>query len=284
MAIKIFIGVVIFLVACGLAFLAYVGFTNKKKFTGVVATLLALVAVVALCIVPASIHQVNEGEVAVVKEFGKAIDTRNPGIHFDLCVTRSYQYYDAKVQSIEMDSPTYSSDAQLIDLAISFQYKIMPDKLLNIIAEYGSIEALNTRISKVVLDKTKSVFSSYTAMNIIAERSSMSERVEEVLRSAIDESYYITVTEVAVSNIDFSDVFEKAVEEKMVAEQTKLKAQYEAEATLVAAEAEAKANQIISNSITDELLKMEEIEARKKHGWITVNGADAVVVDTTNEE
>lgn len=39
------------------------------------------------------------------------------------------------------------------------------------------------------------------------------------------------------------------------------------------------ANRIISESITDELIKMTEAEARKKHGRVTVQGADAVVAD-----
>ena len=59
-----------------------------------------------------------------------------------------------------------------------------------------------------------------------------------------------------------------------------LEAQAEADAKIIAAEAEAKANKIIANSITENLLKMEEMEARKKHGWITVKGANTVVTDS----
>ena len=45
------------------------------------------------------------------------------------------------------------------------------------------------------------------------------------------------------------------------------------------AEAEAKANKLKSESITDELIKMTEAEARLKHGWVTVNGTSTVVTD-----
>ena len=58
-----------------------------------------------------------------------------------------------------------------------------------------------------------------------------------------------------------------------------LQAEADAKAKIVAAEAEAKANKILSDSITDNLLKKEEMEARKKHGWITVSGAGTVVTN-----
>lgn len=36
-----------------------------------------------------------------------------------------------------------------------------------------------------------------------------------------------------------------------------------------------------SDSITDNLIRMKEAEAREKHGWVTVNGAGSVI---TNKE
>ena len=45
------------------------------------------------------------------------------------------------------------------------------------------------------------------------------------------------------------------------------------------AEAEAKANKVIAASITEELIKMEEMEARKKHGWVEITGGATVVKD-----
>ena len=49
--------------------------------------------------------------------------------------------------------------------------------------------------------------------------------------------------------------------------------------TITNAQAEAEANRIVSDSITDNLIKMKEAEAREKHGWVTVQGADTVVTE-----
>lgn len=61
------------------------------------------------------------------------------------------------------------------------------------------------------------------------------------------------------------------------AETDKVKAQTEADVKMIEAQAEADANKVLSESITPELIQMKEAEARLKHGWITVQGADTVV-------
>ena len=50
---------------------------------------------------------------------------------------------------------------------------------------------------------------------------------------------------------------------------------------IIKGEGEAKANKAKSDSITDNLIRMKEAEAREKHGRVTVNGAGSVI---TNKE
>lgn len=59
-----------------------------------------------------------------------------------------------------------------------------------------------------------------------------------------------------------------------------IQAENDAQIKIKRAEAEAAANKILAASITDELIRMVEAEARKEHGWITVQGADAIVKDS----
>lgn len=47
---------------------------------------------------------------------------------------------------------------------------------------------------------------------------------------------------------------------------------------VIKSEGEAKANKVKSDSITDNLIRMKEAEAREKHGWVTVNGAGSTIV------
>ena len=71
---------------------------------------------------------------------------------------------------------------------------------------------------------------------------------------------------------------------KLEAETKLIKAQADADANLIKAQAEADANRVLSESITENLIKMKEAEAREKHGWIEVTGADSVVVADNNQK
>lgn len=202
---------------------------------------LALIFVLLLVIVPLSIHIVDTGEVAVVKLMGEAKDVKTAGMHFDLWFVTQYDIYDSKVQNVEINTSAYSSDAQTMDIAMTLQYQISTENAIDIAKQYGNLDALQSRIEAIAIEKTKSVLSSYKAMDIISDRASMSPKVEESIIEAITDEYYVTVSTVVLTNIDFSDAFEKAVEEKMIAEQKKLQAEYENDMKVAAAEAEAQA-------------------------------------------
>ena len=259
---------------------------GKLKFVFIA---LALIGVLAFVIVPPSLKTVQTGEVAVVKHLGLAKEVKTPGTYFSFWLTDTYDYYDTKVQNVDITTAAYSSDAQTMDVQMTLQYQIVSDKVLNIANQYGSLSTLQSRIQSIAIEKTKSILSSYKAMDIIAQRASMSPAAEEAIKEAIGDEYFVNVVAVVLTNIDFSDAFEQAVEDKMIAEQSKLKADYEnetviakaaaeaeaklkaaqaeieiakaeAEAKKIAAEGEAQANNIVKDSLTDEILQEKYIE------------------------
>ena len=245
-----------------------------------------IVSVLALICIPFSVYTVDTGEVAVVKFLGQANNVREAGTYFDFWITNTFQKYDTKTQTISINTSTYSSDAQTMDIQMTVQYKIMSDQAIKIAEQYGSLEALQSRIESVAIEKTKATLSSYKAMNIIADRASMSPLVEEAIKKAIDEKFYVDIQTVAMTNIDFSDAFEKAVEDKMIAEQQQLKANYEnetkiakakadAEAKVVQAEAEAKSNDLLEKSLTDKILRQMYLEKWDGKLPTTVAGTDS---------
>lgn len=190
-------------------------------------------------LIPGSFHTVDAGEIAVVKHLGDIRAVRTAGTYFDFWITETYEVYDAKVQTLDIQDSAYSKDAQTMDLKMTVQYQIDTNKVKEIATTYGSLEALSTKICSVSIERAKSVLSGKSAMAIIETRSLISPEVEEAIKSAISENYYVSINTAVLTNIDFSDAFEKTVEQKMIAEQQKLQAQYEAEKAKVEAEAAA---------------------------------------------
>lgn len=209
---------------------------------------------VAFIFIPFSFHQINTGEIAVVKVWGKAEYTKAEGTHFDFWLGKKYQKYDTKVRQTECSTMAYSQDAQTMDVKLTVQYRIQVDKVLDINKEFGSLKVLESRIQSIVEDKTKATMSLLQAMKIIEQREMISA---EVIKNISEESekYYVEIVNVLITNIDFSDAFEQAVENKMISEQQQLQADYEAKK----AETEAKGKLAVAK-----LQAEAELEKAKK--------------------
>lgn len=265
------VGFVIVLLTAAAAFGTYVCKCKKKTGASVVLGILSAVLLIAFILIPFSFHTVDAGEVAVVKHFGEAKAVRSAGLHFDLWATNTYVVYDARVQKVDIETMTYSSDAQTMDVSMTLQYSINPDEVIEITKQYGSLDLLQAKLESIVIEKTKAVLSSYKAMDIIANRAEMSPKVEEAIRAAVGEEYHVAINTVVLTNIDFSDAFESAVEDKMIAEQKLLQAEYEnqttiaqaqakADALVIAAQGEKDANELLQKSLTEEVLKSQWID------------------------
>jgi regulator of protease activity HflC (stomatin/prohibitin superfamily) len=163
---------------------------KKLSFSG---TIVILVAIICLSLIPGSFHTVEAGEVAVVKHLGEARKVRSAGTYFDFWVTEKYEYYDAKVQNMSINTQAYSKDAQTMVITMNLQYKIDEDKVIDIANQYGTIDLLANRIESIAIEKTKATLSSYSAMNIIETRSTISPLVEETIKTAVNEEYCVDI-------------------------------------------------------------------------------------------
>ena len=226
-------------------------------------------------LIPGSFHQVEAGTVAVVKELGKIVDIRRPGTYFDFYMVSSYETYDATVQQVKINTTAYSKDGQTMDLEVYLQYQIQLDNLIikdengailqseGIAGKYVTLSSLQARIETQTIEKTKAVMSSAEAMTIIQDRQTYSELVSMTVRNAIGPDYYVNVQDVILTNIDFTDEFEKSVEDKVVAEQDKQAAITRAEAQLEVAklEAQKKIEEAKGNAEAQKILAQATAEA-----------------------
>lgn len=272
-----------------------------KKFAYISLPVCVAAALLFLTI-PFSFHTVTAGEIAVVKHLGKATAVRPSGTYFDFWITNKYDKYDAKVQNLEIKDNSYSKDAQTMDITMAVQFQIKMDRGIDIAERYGSIAALSSRLQNVAIEKTKATLSAYSAMEIIEQRSTISPKVEEIIKAAVDESFYITIEKVVLTNIDFSDAFEQTVEDKMIAEQQKLKAEYEKETAIIKAEQELEVAKLQADSRIEaargdaqakllaaqaeaDAMKAKSLEVARMLGFdVTTDDGETYYIDFTGED
>lgn len=229
------LGFILGLVCIGFLSWFVVAISSEKHMQTTISSILGIISIIVFIVVPFSFRQINTGEIAVVKKWGKAEYTKTEGTHFDFWLGKKYEKYDIKVRQLESQTMAYSQDAQTMSLQITIQYRIQADKALEINREFGDLALLESRIKSIIEDRTKSTMSSMQAMKIIENRNTLSSLVLENI-SEISDKYYVEIINVLITNIDFSDAFEQAVENKMISEQQQLQAEYEAKK----AETEAK--------------------------------------------
>ena len=110
----------------------------------------------------------------------------------------------------------------------------------------------------------------YSADSLIANRVEVARELNEILKEKMAEKEVI-VSDIAITNFEFSKQFLKAVEEKQIAEQeakraTNLveKVKKEAEQKILQAEAEAKSLRLQREVVSDNLIKLRQVEAQLK--------------------
>ncbi len=179
-------------------------------------------------------------------------------------MSTQYNYFPITTQEINEKIEAYSQDAQSMTASLVVQYRIDSAQVVKITKEYGDNNALKARIQSIAEERVKSVLSKKQAMTIIETRATLSADIVEAMQGVFDK-YYVTIQNVVINDITFSQAFESAVEQKMIAEQEQLKAEYEkqkkiteAEALLEVAKKEAQASIEKSKGDAEALTIMQE--------------------------
>lgn len=212
-----------------------------------------------LCLLPliilvfGSYAVIPTGHTGIVVTFGNVEDTTlEAGLHFKM----PYQdvvVMDNRAQKKVVEMSCFSSDIQDVSVTYSLNYQIKKENAQNIYRTIG-VDYYNIVMEPRVQEAVKSVIAKYSAENLISSREDISRQIYDILDNEL-EAYNILVINTAVENLDFSDAFTDAVEDKQVAEQQKLKAQIEqeqlnleatasAERDVIAAQADAEVTKI----------------------------------------
>lgn len=158
---------------------------DAAKWPAIVFGVLAVVMVFCTVFIPGNIHQVNSGEVAVVRKMGTITGTREAGVYWDFYMTHDYVVYDKKVQEISIETQTYSKDNQIIGVQADLQYQINSSIVDKLATEYGTIDKLESKVKSIALDNIKSVFAQNTATDVINNRASISAKISETVEESM---------------------------------------------------------------------------------------------------
>ena len=215
------------------------------------ATAAAIAGVIVLLLVLGSWYTVDQTERGVLLRNGAVVGTAQPGLGFKVPVMDSVEKISVKTVTYTWDKMnSYSYDQQPADLKISVTLRAAPEKVADLYAKFGRLDAaVNQVVSPVVNQQVKVVFGRYTAVKAIQERGTLNSAIKDAITDTLKYDPMIIIESVQLENIEFSQNYLHSIEQRMLAEVEVQKLQQNAErekvqAQITVTQATAKANAV----------------------------------------
>jgi regulator of protease activity HflC (stomatin/prohibitin superfamily) len=244
-----------------------------------------LIGIVALIFFFGSWGIVGAGERGVKVRLGEIVGTVEQGPYLKIPLldtvflidvrtrTIKNEYYANEDGKVLSNNPLESASKDLQDVKISsvVNYKINSEKVRELYEQYRTEENFEEQILKPIIKKViKETTSLYTAEELVTKRAEYNSNIDGKLTTAFSDIGVI-FEQSNITNLSFSDSFNKAIEAKVTAEQEALKAQndlkrieFEADQRIATAEAEAEAIRISAQAINSQggadYVKLKAIE------------------------
>ena len=232
--------------------------------------LLAIIVIFLIITFFNSFKTIPTGFVGVKTRFGQVQDTMlNEGLNLKIPFIEKIVLMDCRTQKTEYTMEASSKDLQKIsNYKIAINYNITKDTANQLYKSVG-VDYKNIIVEPAIQSVMKDSVANFTAEELITKRNEVSEFALNKLSPKLQENG-ITLTSLNILDLAFSNEFDTAVEQKQIVEQETQKAQYELEKARVEnqkkienAQADAEVMAAQNAQITDNYLKLKEIENQK---------------------
>lgn len=256
---------------------------NLKKIIPI-----GVAAVLVLLMVASMFTIVDAGHTGVVVTLGKVNEgVLQEGVHLKIPFVQRVVKIDNRIVKLEVDTEAFSKDLQTVQTKLAINYRVDTEKSYSIYKNIGA-NYEQVLVVPAVNEVLKAITAKFTAEESVTNRTLISDGLIKGLNEKLND-IGLYVTDVNIMNFEFSEAFITAIEEKQVAQQQLLKAetdkqtaitnaQAQAETIKIKADAEAAANKVIKESLSDEVLRSKFYE--KWNGELPkAMGSDTVITN-----
>ena len=259
----------------------------KQRTYGVLGLVFSIILIVISCV-----SYVPTGYTGIITTFGKVHDQAlDAGINFHAPWDNVIKMNNRE-QKLPFTLQAFSADIQEVAVTGSVNLNINKSTAMNLYKEVGT-DYINIIANPRILEDVKTVFSRYSAENLIAQRSSLSGEIAKLLTDDL-QNVGLNIINVAIEDIDFSDAYTNSVEAKQVATQEKqraqtmqeqqtMEAQQAAERQKIAAEAAAEVQKINADAAAYAVKVQAEAQAAANHELATSLSDELIRYNTVNQ-
>lgn len=226
-------------------------------------------ALVGLALPLAACGSVDAGNIGLFNRFGEiSQSTAAPGMHGLNPLTTSLEQMSVRDEPLSGETSVYTKDIQQAGVKFNIVTRLNPANVYQMRTAIG-LEWRDKLLPPLVEATIKDVFGRFNATEAVAERSKIQDAILQTLRARL-KARGVLVSQFQLTNLDFSDAFESAVEAAQVATQKATEAKNatvrvkeEAEQTRIKAEAEANRIRVQAQAISanPEIVQLRWVEA-----------------------
>ena len=263
---------------------------------------------------------INSGETGILVTLGKyEKQPMYPGFHLFMPLFQKVIVVDSKVRIINYSAedaagavdkrgvakmaPIQVLDSRglPVEVELTIQYSLAPEKAADAIATLG-LNWEEKTIHPNIRDVVRSVIGNFKAEELPTKRDEIAAHITQNMQKAIEKikNQPITVNSIQLRNITLPEKVKEQIERVQIANQEAERTKYEverakqeaqkaaeiakgnAEAKIIEAKGQAEANELIGKSLTNNLVKIKQIEAQAKFNEALKENKDAKVFLTPN--
>lgn len=223
----------------------------------------------------------------------------DPGLHFKLPFMETVDQMQISQSVYTLPQmQVYTNDNQSVAIAVSVIYKIPPADTYHMLYDVGRSGAVDVddTVLPVVRNDAQAVFARYNTLNISDRRAEIADAMQAAISTDLQRLFGISVVNVQLTGIRYSDAFTQSVEAAMAAKAAAVRAenqvlqkQYEGQQAVVLAEAQAKAKvaqaegeskaiQLVSDALRQNPAYIKWYEATKWNGVLPRYVADKAAI------
>ena len=216
----------------------------------------------AALLVPASFVIIDAGKVGVVKRLGAVQQQSLPeGLHFKIPFADQVIKVDVRLMNSRSNALSSSKDLQTVRTTVEVQYSINGEMAPFTYQKVGLNPQIQSRVIEPAIgESVKAITAQYTAEELITKRGTVKLQIQGAVQNYINATLEkkeikegIEIANVAITDFNFSDEFNRAIELKVKAEQEALQAKNEKLKRITQAEAAASEKQLAADASAYEI-------------------------------
>src|ERR671925_64777 len=201
------------------------GGTSRSLVKIVVPIIIGIIIISIIAV--SSVRTVDAGNRGVLVQFGN-VDTDtslDEGLHFVVPFRDNVIQMEVRTQKIVESTTSASKDLQDVSTQVALNYHLNPDTAQILYQQLG-LEYSARVINPAIQESVKQVTARFNAEELITKRETVKTEIEQQIKQRLA-AYNVLVETISITEFQFSEVFARAVEAKVEAQQRALQANNE---------------------------------------------------------